>query len=61
MDAVLLDAGFTFESDYSSDGFYYYSSDSYYLYFTVYSAEETGAPEIFPSGQVEVILGSLGY
>lgn len=60
MDAVLLDAGFTFESDYSSDGFYYYSSDSYYLYFTVYSAEETGAPEIFPSGQVEVILGSLG-
>lgn len=61
MDAVLLDAGFTFESDYSSDGFYYYSSDSYYLYFTVYSAEETGAPEIFPSGQVEIILGSLGY
>ncbi len=36
-------------------------SDFYYLYFTVYSDEETGAPEIFPSGQVEVILGSLGY
>ena len=36
-------------------------SDSYYLYFTVYSVKETGAPEIFPSGQVEVILGSLGY
>lgn len=62
IDPILEGAGYELDEEYSSDGYYSWYSDSVYFDYYYYTAEETGAPDIYPQGVLYVdILDMSSY